>query len=180
MTEIKQHPVEKAKASEETKEGSIFDRLDGWAGEIDDPGRWPLLRDVLVFQGKLGLDALRDLALSPVSIGAAILGFVRDKDKPGKYFYPLMKTGKRSDTVINLFGAADHAGLDASAHDDPSIDELVKRFEKIIVKEYEAGGVTTHAKDAIDKAIDIAQEKVRKEAEKAAAQVREEAEKFKT
>jgi hypothetical protein len=162
----------------------FFDRLDVWAGEINDPGRWALMRDVTVFQGKLALDALRDLALSPISIGAAILGLVRDKHEPGKYFYPLMNTGKRSDTVINLFGAADNAGLDASTHNDPSVDELIKRFEGIIVKEYETGGMTAQAKEAIDKAIDKAfdkaQETAKREAENLNAHIKREADKFRS
>jgi hypothetical protein len=163
--------------------GSAFDRLDAWAGEIEDPGRWALMRDVVVFQGKLALDALRDLALSPISITAALIGFARDKDKPGRYFYPLMRTGRRSDTIINLFGASTHAGLEAEVPDDPSIDELVARVEKVIVREYEAGGITAHAKDAFDKVIDKAHEAARREADHLAdnlgTHIREETERFK-
>lgn len=158
--------------------GSAFDRLDAWAGEIEDPGRWALMRDVVVFQGKLALDALRDLALSPISITAALIGFLRDKDKPGRYFYPLMRTGRRSDTIINLFGASAHAGLDQNVPDDPSIDELVSRVEKIIVWGYESGGMTAQAKDAFDKAIDKAHEAARREADNIGSHIREETERF--
>lgn len=182
-------PTENVKAEDEdssqaNQSNRFFDKLDDWAGDVNDPGRWALMRDVTVFQGKLALDAIRDLALSPISIGAAVLGLVRDKDEPGKYFYPLMNTGKRSDTVINLFGAADHAGLDATTHDDPSVDELIKRFEGIIVKEYESGGMTAQAKEAIDKAIDKtldkAHETAKREAENLNAHIRREAEKFRS
>lgn len=162
---------------------SAFDRLDAWAGEIEDPGRWALMRDVTVFQGKLALDALRDLALSPISITAALVGFLRDKDKPGRYFYPLMRTGRRSDTIINLFGASTNAGLEEAMPDDPSIDDLVSRLEKIVVKEYEAGGVTAHAKAAIDKVMDKAHEAARREADNLAnnigGHIREESDRFK-
>lgn len=162
---------------------SPFDRLDTWAGDIEDPGRWALMRDVSVFQGKLALDALRDLALSPISITAALVGFLRDKDRPGRYFYPLMRTGRRSDTIINLFGASANAGLDDAMPEDPSIDELVSRVEKIIVREYEAGGVTAHAKAAIDKVMDKAHEAARREADNLAnnigGHIREETERFK-
>lgn len=162
---------------------SAFDRLDAWAGEIEDPGRWALMRDVTVFQGKLALDALRDLALSPISITAAVVGFLRDKDKPGRYFYPLMRTGRRSDTIINLFGASTNAGLEEAMPDDPSIDDLVSRLEKIVVKEYEAGGVTAHAKAAIDKVMDKAHEAARREADNLAnnigGHIREESDHFK-
>lgn len=167
----------------ETAKRSTFDRLDAWAGHIEDPGRWALMRDVAVFQGKLALDALRDLALSPISIAAALVGFLRDKDAPGRYFYPLMKTGKRSDTIINLFGASANAGLEEVMPDDPSIDDLVSRLEKIVVKEYEAGGVTAHAKAAIDKVMDKAHEAARREADNLAnnigSHIREETDHFK-
>lgn len=168
----------KSEESQKSVVGSMLDRLDAWAGDIDDPGRWPLMRDVMVFQGKLALDALRDIALSPISITAALVGFIRDKDRPGRYFYPLMMTGRRSDTVINLFGASKHAGLDAAVPDDPSVDDLVARLEKIIVREYEAGGVTAQAKSAIDRAIDKAHEAARREAENLNAHIREETDRF--
>lgn len=163
----------------ETGKRSAFDRLDAWAGHIEDPGRWALMRDVTVFQGKLALDALRDLALSPISITAALVGFLRDKDRPGRYFYPLMKTGKRSDTIINLFGASANAGVEEAMPDDPSIDDLVSRLEKIVVKEYEAGGVTAHAKAAIDKVMDKAHEAARREADNLGTHIREETDRFK-
>jgi hypothetical protein len=38
--------------------------------------RWHLIRDVAVFQLKLGLDALRDLVLSPISLIAGIVDLV--------------------------------------------------------------------------------------------------------
>lgn len=173
--EIEKQPDE---SPENAGESSIFDRLDAWAGDIEDPGRWALMRDVLVFQGKLALDALRDLALSPISITAAIVGFLRDKDRPGRYFYPLMKTGRRSDTAINLFGAGEHAGLDMDVPEGPSVDKLVAGLEKIIVREFESGGLTAHAKEAIDRAIDKAHEAARREAESLNVHIREETDRF--
>lgn len=178
--QIEKRPDENPEAdgTGKDRESSIFDRLDAWAGDIEDPGRWALMRDVLVFQGKLALDALRDLALSPISITAALVGFFRDKDRPGRYFYPLMKTGRRSDTVINLFGAAEHAGLDTEVPDDPSVDKLVAGLEKIIIREFESGGLTAHAKEAIDRAIDKAHEAARREAENLNSHIREETDRF--
>lgn len=178
MTNEIETQVKEGNETEEPERPTFFDRLDAWAGEIEDPGRWALMRDVAVFQGKLALDALRDIALSPISITAALVGFIRDKDKPGRYFYPLMKTGRRTDTVINLFGASENAGLGGALPDDPSIDELVARFEKIIVREYESGGVTAQAKSAIDRAMDKVHEAAKREAENLNAHIREEADRF--
>lgn len=152
------------------KNAGLFKRLDDWAddkwgGEMEDPGRWALMRDVAVFQGKLALDAIRDLLMSPISIVAALIGFLRDKDRPGRYFYPLMRTGRQTDTIINLFGAAEHAGLKERSEGTPTVDQWVSRLEDIVVKEYESGGVTAQAKEAIDRALDKAHATARREAE---------------
>ena len=132
---------------------ALFQRLDEVSEEINDPGRWPMLRDLLVFQGKLALDALRDLALSPISLTAGLLGIIRNTDEPGRYYYSLMKLGKRSDQWINLFGAAENAGLEFTPENEPSVDGLVAHLETLVVKQYEQGGVTAQAKEAIDKVL---------------------------
>lgn len=44
--------------------------------------RWEFLRDVAVFQLKLVIDNLRDLALVPISLGAALVDlFSRENEK---------------------------------------------------------------------------------------------------
>lgn len=131
----------------------LFQRLDEVSEDIDDPGRWPMLRDLLVFQGKLALDALRDLALSPISLFAGLLGIIRNTEEPGRYFYSLMNLGKRSDQWINLFGAAATAGIEFAPENEPSVDGLVSHLETLLVKQYEQGGVTAQAKEAIDKVL---------------------------
>lgn len=149
---------------------AFFERLDEVTSDIEDPGRWAMLRDVAVFQGKLALDALRDLALSPISMVAALLGFIRDPHKPGRYFYSLMKLGKRSDHAIGLFGAAEKAGLELEPDPGRSVDELVDRIEGLVVKQYEQGGVTATAKESIDKALDKLHEAAKKEMDSLRAQ----------
>jgi len=113
--------------------------------------RWKLGRDVLVFQGKLAMDWLRDLVLAPVSIGAAIYGVLAKPEEPGHYFYEVMRWGRRSDKFINLFSA----GQDPEEEDTfPSVDDLVGSLEDVIVKEYDKGGMTAEAKSHIDKTLD--------------------------
>ncbi len=137
--------------------------IEGEAIEIDDENvtvnpeeadRWSLLRDVAVFQGKLALDTLRDLALSPVSIGAAIAGVIRKPEDPGRYFYNLMQVGRHSDKWINLFSAAEKGGHQEPGKDTPSVDGLVDQLEGMILRQYEQGGVTKEAKEAIDRTLD--------------------------
>lgn len=61
------------------------------------------LRHLLVFQLKLALDALRDLALSPLSIGVFVLDAIRQPALDDSLYVKLMKLGRRSDRLINLF-----------------------------------------------------------------------------
>ena len=53
----------------------------------DTNDRWALLRDVLVFQGKLLIDASRDILLSPISLAVALVDVVQSNDNTGQYFY---------------------------------------------------------------------------------------------
>ncbi|HEX6132862.1 MAG TPA: hypothetical protein VFZ24_02690 [Longimicrobiales bacterium] len=68
-----------------------------------------LVRDLIIFQIKLVLDGLKDLALSPVSIGAALLDIVSPGPRPGHRFYAVMTLGERFDRWLNLFGASERA-----------------------------------------------------------------------
>lgn len=117
------------------------------------PDRWEFLRDVLVFQLKLFLDAVRDLLLSPVSIIAGVIDLISGDEPPGRYFYRLLAFGGRTETWINLFGIrgrAEAPGGDESA----TIDALVAQVEHLVVDQYERGGVTASAKQAIDRSLD--------------------------
>ena len=52
------------------------------ASEPEVPERWGFLRDVLVFQMKLFVDAIRDLMLSPVSIIAGVIDLISGYGAP--------------------------------------------------------------------------------------------------
>lgn len=122
----------------------------------DTPDRWTLIRDVVVFQVKLAFDALRDLLLVPISIGAGIVSLLKSGDGPGTEFYDLLRIGRRSERWINLFGAADNMP-DSNMTSDPfpgdDVDELVSKVESFVVAEYRKGGMTAQAKDQLDRAI---------------------------
>lgn len=123
--------------------------------ESSAPGRWELVRDIAVFQVKLIVDGLRDLILVPVSLVVGIISLVAGGDKPGREFYELLRMGRRSDRLINLFGAADRAaGQDDSDVKLPAIDDVVAKVESFVVEEYRKGGITAQAKDRIDGVID--------------------------
>jgi len=117
--------------------------------------RWTLLRDVTVFQGKLLLDGLRDLVLSPISIAAAVIALLRGGEQPGRQFYDLLYMGKRSEHWINLFGATKRVSPPTFDQEgSESVDALVERLETVARRQYEKGGLTQNAKHAVDRALD--------------------------
>ena len=111
--------------------------------------RWALLRDVLVFQVKLAADAVRDVVLVPISLGAALLDLISGTERDGLYFHQVIAAGRRSEGWINLFGNDTEPEGSVT-----SIDRVVERMEALVVEQYERGGMTAQAKDAIDRSLD--------------------------
>ena len=72
--------------------------------------RWRLVHDVVVFQVKLGLEALLDLTLIPVSLAAAGLDLVFGNWRRPRLFHAVLRFGERCERRIDLWGvpAADH------------------------------------------------------------------------
>ena len=127
----------------------------------EDPDRWTLIRDLLVFQFKLVVDGLRDLLLVPAAFVAAVISLVSGNDgRPGPQFYQLMAFGKKSEHWINLFGGLKNAPPDAdsdASFPGGDIDQFVSRVENFVVDEYHRGGMTAQAKERFDKALDVLQ-----------------------
>ncbi len=123
--------------------------------ELVPKSRWALVCDVIVFQGKLIVDGVRDALLMPISIVAAIMDLLGIGRRAGRNFYDVILLGRETEHWINLFGAADRL-LPGSADESPpsGLDVLVRRMEDVVVEEYERGGITASAKDAVDRAID--------------------------
>ena len=61
------------------------------------PSRWGMLRDLVVFQGKLLVDGLRDAVLLPVSLIAGLVDLAVGGAHPGERFYPVVAWGRRSE-----------------------------------------------------------------------------------
>ncbi len=122
------------------------------------PERWDLIRDVLVFQVKLALDALRDVLLSPISLFAALLDLLSG-DRPRPYFYETLVAARRSERFIDLFGAADRIEPRSPHASDRNVDRVVEKLEVLLAEQVEKGGVTAHAKEAIDRRLDAVVER---------------------
>lgn len=118
------------------------------------PTRWELMRDALVFQGKLFIDGVRDLLMVPLSLFAAILDLLGVGRNAGLHFYDMIRLGRRTEAWINLFGSADHTLLAPERDSRAGLDLMVDRLEAMVVEEYERGGITTSAKEAVDRALD--------------------------
>ncbi len=128
--------------------------------------RWTMLRDLGVLQVKLIVDGLRDLVLVPLSLVAGVISIASSKDgRPGPQFYQLLAWGKQSEVWINLFGAVKNSPEkieQPQPFGDQDIDDIVGRLESFVVDEVKRGGVTTQAKERLDKVLDAVQRKNRK------------------
>lgn len=128
------------------------------------------LRDAVVFQGKLLVDGLRDLTMSPVSIIAAIIDLIKGGDTHGRYFYDVLHFGRHTEKWINLFEAADRAPDTEQPRpniDLPSIDEFVNRFENMIAEEYKRGDISASAKRVVDETVLAAEKLMKKKVKQA-------------
>ena len=117
------------------------------------PSRWQLIRDVAAFQLKLFLDGLRDLLFMPISLGIAILDLLHVGPRAGRQFYDFLRVGRGTEEWIDLFGAARQVEA-LPGGSSQGLDRLVGKLETLIVQEYERGGITASAKDAVDRALD--------------------------
>lgn len=127
--------------------------------------RWTMLRDLGVLQVKLLVDGMRDIVLVPASLIAGIASIATSKDgKLGLQFYHLLAWGKQTEVWINLFGAVENSPEEIEHRKpfgDQDIDDLVGRLESFVVDEVKRGGVTTQARDRLDKILNAMQRKNR-------------------
>ena len=117
--------------------------------------RWRFLRDVAVFQLKLFLDNVRDFALLPISLGAALIDLVYRGEREGTLFYKVLRWGAHSEEVIDVYSAIQNHPPD-SFKMNPAyrVDAVIARLEGVVVRECEKGGTAASIKAALDRAID--------------------------
>jgi hypothetical protein len=122
---------------------------------IDRNERWKFLRDVVVFQLKMFLDNVRDFALMPISLVAALIDLVSKGEREGALFYKVLKWGSHSEEVIDVYSAIEHheAG-DFKISPSYTVDGVIARLEGVLVRECEKGGTAASIKAAMDRAID--------------------------
>jgi hypothetical protein len=90
--------------------------------------RWRLVHDVVVFQVKLGMEAVLDLALIPASLAAAALDLALGNWRRPRWFHATLRFGERCEHWIDLWGVAT-PGMDAPQSD---VDAAVRSIEALI------------------------------------------------
>ena len=100
----------------------------------DTSDRWKFLRDVLVFQLKLFLDNLRDFALMPVSLVAALIDLVIKGEREGALFYKVLRWGAHSEEVIDVYSAIEtHEASGLVINPNYTVDAVIARLEGVLV-----------------------------------------------
>jgi hypothetical protein len=87
-----------------------------------------LIRAVALLQVKLLLDALRDIALSPLTLGAALIDLVRIKRHPPAFFRTVLRFGEKTDGWIDLWSGASATATGRREN----VDTLLERVEEIV------------------------------------------------
>ena len=90
--------------------------------------RWRLLRDVVVFQIKLGMEAVLDITLIPVSLAAAAVDLLLGNWRRPRWFYAVLRFGERCEHRIDLWGVPT-SSLDAPQSD---ADVLLRSIETLV------------------------------------------------
>ena len=94
----------------------------------DHGSRWRLLRDVVVFQVKLGMEAVLDITLIPVSLAAAALDLVLGNWRQPRWFHAVLRFGERCEHRIDLWRVAT-PGADAPQSE---VDAVLSNIETLI------------------------------------------------
>jgi len=112
--------------------------------------RRALLREVAVFQGKLLVDALKDLLLSPLSLVAGFLDILTATPRRASRFGAVMKAGRGFERRLNLFGDPHNV-----SPGDPgwTVDDLVAGFETTLRQQSAAGNAGASARAALEKTL---------------------------
>ena len=105
-----------------------------------------------MFQLKIFLDGLKDIVLAPLGLVAGAIGLLGGSTRPGRYLYWVMRLGKRYEDWIGLYGALDRK---AKKRSTKGLDGYIERMERALVAQSQQGGLTTQARAALEKALDV-------------------------
>ena len=112
--------------------------------------RRALLREAVVFQGKLLVDALKDLVLSPLSLIAVVFDLAEPPRRGQGRFAGVMEIGRGLERRIDLFGRAGHVEPQDA---EWTVDDLVTSFEASLREQTERGGTREAARQALEQTL---------------------------
>ena len=116
--------------------------------------RWRFWRDVLVFELKMFIGNLRDIALMPVSVVAAMIDLVSKGEREASLFYRVLRWGAHSEEVLDAYSPIKDELQDRKINPNYTVDAVVARLEGVLLREYEKGGTAATIKAALDRTID--------------------------
>jgi hypothetical protein len=90
--------------------------------------RLRLARDVVVFQVKLAMEALLDITLIPVSLGAAGLDLLLGNWRQPRWFHAVLRFGERCERRIDLWGVP--AAEDAAPNTE--VEAVMRSIETLM------------------------------------------------
>jgi len=114
--------------------------------EAEGQNIWPQIRQLLIFQVKLYVDALRDLLMSPVSIVVVIIDLVQDKKGDEALFESLLRFGRKTEKFINLFNQHD-----VQAEDIEDIESIIDKVEDSVLKKNSEDSAANDPKENLEK-----------------------------
>ena len=91
--------------------------------------RLRLIHDVIVFQVKLGLEALLDLTLIPVSLAAAGMDLLLGNWRRPRWFHAVLRFGERCERRIDLWGVGKNTEVA-----DAEVDAVMRTLETLMRK----------------------------------------------
>lgn len=100
--------------------------------------RQVVLRDFVIFQVKLVLDGLKDVALSALSVGALVLDIFSGGGRRPRLFYAVLAMSERFDLWLNLSGAVSRLESDELDEDglfgasEAGSDSLLGKVEEMV------------------------------------------------
>lgn len=122
--------------TDKVKSGSTDKETGDPADKVTLSPRIRLIRDAATLQVKLMADGIRDAMLIPVSLVAALVGFLRGGDQPDLEFQRVLELGRRSERWINLFGNKLPLDEEAPAN---SMDQILQQAEAVVIEQYKKG-----------------------------------------
>jgi hypothetical protein len=122
--------------------------------QTDRNARWKFMRDVVVFQLKMLLDNVRDFALMPISLVAALIDLISKGEREGALFYRVLRWGSHSEKVIDVYSAIEDQKSEFVITRSYTVDGVIARLENVLARECEKGGTAASIKAAMDRAID--------------------------